>query len=180
MVGGATVSLETNGMVAAGNLMARLPRKNLMAWLPQKSLMAWLRANLMAMPRMNLMAWSESRGMRLNLRACRRIRATWLNLTAWLLRIPTRSAVNSAVTEAVVGVPAPSAYPASSDFGGNCLPHSGQKLARTRMDTPQEGQRRAIWGSGIWEFRIGAFELRIFYVVFEICRFYTVLSLKPR
>ena len=38
---------------------------------------------------------------------------------------------------------------AESDFGVKGLPHWGQKVARTRMDTPQDRQRRAISGSGI-------------------------------
>jgi hypothetical protein len=53
---------------------------------------------------------------------------------------------------------------APSDFGVKELPHSGQKFLRTRMDTPQKGQRRAISGSGIkkisdFGFLISNFEL---------------------
>lgn len=56
----------------------------------------------------------------------------------------------------ISGVPGPGvsgsvslATLAASDFGFNAFPHWGQKLAGTRMDTPQVGQRRAISGLGI-------------------------------
>ena len=68
------------------------------------------------------------------------------------------------------GVPEPDVSPSeslaslvASDFGGNVLPHSGQKLARTRMDTPQEGQRRAISGSGIRRISNSGFRIADFY-----------------
>ena len=77
------------------------------------------------------------------------------------------STTNSGVAgPVVVSIPASLAVPPASDFGGNGLPHSGQKLARTRIVTPQEGQRRAISGSGIggisnWGFRFADFTCRL-------------------
>ena len=59
------------------------------------------------------------------------------------------SGVNSGVPEPGVSAPESLASPVSSVFGVNVLPHWGQTSARTRMDTPQKGQRRAISGSGI-------------------------------
>jgi len=55
----------------------------------------------------------------------------------------------SAVKKSGVSASTSFASLAAFDFGVNGLPHWGQKLARTRMDTPQERQRRAISGSGI-------------------------------
>jgi hypothetical protein len=70
------------------------------------------------------------------------------------------SAVNSGVPEPGVSASVALAPLAMSDFFVNVLPHWGQKFARTRMDTPQDGQRRAISGSGI--VGISNFEFRIF------------------
>ncbi len=63
---------------------------------------------------------------------------------------------DSDVSEVNSGVAAPGAVGSASwvklaawGFGVNVFPHWGQKLARTRIDTPQVGQRRAITGLGI-------------------------------
>ncbi len=162
VVGGASVSLETKGMVAAADSNGTVGAKEssgLVAGEESNAMVAANESNGMveSSPIAESNGIVESSGM---------VEPSGMVESNGIVGPDsTATAVNSAVPEPDAGAPARPVYPSSSDLGGNCLPHSGQKLARTRMDTPQEGQRRAIGGWGIigvsnWGFRIAAFVFR--------------------